>query len=503
MNTLQRLVLAASLLTLPTAAPALVNMVNLPERNSVQLTIYNSADLTLVKETRALTLRKGLNRLAFSWANTLIDPTSIQFRLLDHENEVDLLDTTFPAGRNDALQWNLQSGLDGRISVEIRYFTSGITWAADYVGITNQGENHLGLTGYVRVYNRSGEDYDHAEVRLVVGTINLVEPIADLAMRPAPQSGPEDEGRTRGLERQSKLQTELLTLDALIVDEKKPDEDREPDKPKQVIKQGLSEYFLFSIEGRETILHGEPMRLLSLKTGEVPLETVYKLTDRIPGDGFTKFYRFKNVKLLDPAGKEKDLPSMENLGLSPLPDGEVRLFSEYANRDLAYRGGTRVAYIPIGDRVEVDVGPDPDLVMSRRLKDRTLSHIVSRQYKRRLDNTYVLYYDLIDYDETFVYEEEIVSGKPVPAQAEIERRFEDDVVLWGNGDRPADWSENRAGAYVDLHGHAGKIEKVDAHHVKYFLDLNPGQKHLVSYSVTCKRRKQGPEINLEKRHEPL
>ena len=85
----------------------------------------------------------------------------------------------------------------------------------------------------------------------------------------------------------------------------------------------------------------------------------------------------------------------------------------------------------------------------------------------------------------------------------IERRFEDNVVLWGNGAAPDDWKSNKAGAYVDLHEHEGKIEKVDANHVKYFLDLKPGQKQFVNYSVTYKRRKQGPEINQEKKRERL
>jgi len=57
---------------------ARINVVTLPGRDSVQLTIYNSVDLTLVKETRHLTFRNGLNRLEFSWANTLIDPTSVE-----------------------------------------------------------------------------------------------------------------------------------------------------------------------------------------------------------------------------------------------------------------------------------------------------------------------------------------------------------------------------------------------------------------------------------------
>ena len=129
----------------------------LPTREGTQLTIYNSEDITMVREHRLLTVKEGVNRIQFSWANTLIDPTSIEFRILDKQDKVDLVDTTFPAGRNDALQWNIKSQIAGKIPVEIRYFTSGITWAADYVGIANEDETKLAVTGYVRVTNGSGE----------------------------------------------------------------------------------------------------------------------------------------------------------------------------------------------------------------------------------------------------------------------------------------------------------------------------------------------------------
>ena len=243
---------------------------------------------------------------------------------------------------------------------------------------------------------------------------------------------------------------------------------------------------------------------MALKVAEAPLECLYKLTDR-DGDSrqFTKFYRFKNVKLLDEKGKEKKLSTMENLGLSPLPNGMVRLFSEYKNKDLAYVGGTETKYVPIGDRVEVNVGPDKDITLNRRLKDQQTSHVVVRQYKRRLDDNFVLYYDLTDFDETFYYEEELVSGKPVDAKVELERRFDANVVLWGPEGQPADWNSDAEGAYVDLHQVPGRVERVDAGHVKYFLDLKPGKKQLVQYSVTYKRRKQGPELNTERKREPL
>ncbi len=489
---------AALLLCLTAESFADVDLVTIPRREGTQLTIYNSEDITMVREHRLLTVKQGVNRIQFSWANTLIDPTSIDFRILDHQDKVDLIDTTFPSGRNDALQWNLRSQMAGKIPVEIRYFTSGITWAADYVGIANQDETKLRLTGYVRVSNNSGELYDNAQTRLVVGTINLVEKIADLATRPPPgdDSEPKPAAEPAAPARQ---ELELAVRGAVELAEGRA----KGEKAKEVIKQGLSEYFLFSIEGREDIKDKEPKRLVCLEVAEVPLECLYKLTDRDGGKQFAKFYRFKNLKLTDEAGKEKDLPGMENLGLSPLPDGMVRLFSEYRNKDLAYVGGTATKYVPIGDRVEVNVGPDSDITIARRLKDQKIANVVARQYKRRLDNEFVLYYDLVDYDETFVFEEEIVSGKPVDVKVELERRFDAKVVLWSEEQPPADWNSNEAGAYVDLHNVPGRVELVDQNHVKYFLDLKPGEKTFVTYSVTYKRRKMPPELNPKKKREPL
>ncbi|MEE8452038.1 MAG: hypothetical protein V3R99_08995 [Thermoguttaceae bacterium] len=504
---LTALLLAAGLIGQSLAA---VDLVTVPRREGTQLTIYNSEDITMVREHRLLTVKQGVNRIQFSWANTLIDPTSIDFRILDHQDQVDLIDTTFPSGRNDALQWNLRSRFAGKLPVEIRYFTSGITWKADYVGIANQDETKLQLTGYVRVFNNSGELYDNAQTRMVVGSINLVEKIAALAKLPPPTGEPKGSVVVNG---RLALGREIDRLAENYEYRSRRGGgfggggmmlDGEPaDKAKNVKKQGLSEYFLFTIEGKEDIKDGEPKRLVSMRIADVPLECIYKLSDRDGGGQFTKFYRFKNQALLDDDGNEKDLSAMENLGLSPLPDGTVRLFSEYRNQDLAYVGGTTTKYVPIGDRVEVNVGLDGDITIARRLKDQHITNVVARQSKRRLDDTYVLYYDLIDYDETFVYEEEIVSGKPVDVQTEIERRFDADVILWGSDGKPDDWNSNKPGAYVDLHETGGRVQRVDQNHVKVFLDLTPGEKRLLKYSVTYKRRKVGPELNTEKRREPL
>ena len=189
-NNLISATLVAACATFGTAARAEnVDLSTVPARNTVQLTIYNSEDLTLVRETRKVTFKPGANPLEFSWANTLIDPTSVELRFLTHGEKLTVLDTTFPHAKPQMLYWNVQSELDGEATIEITYFTSGISWSADYIGIAGADESQLGLEGFVRVNNNSGEEYEDAQVRLVVGRINLVEKIAELARIPVKRGG--------------------------------------------------------------------------------------------------------------------------------------------------------------------------------------------------------------------------------------------------------------------------------------------------------------------------
>src|SRR4051794_29824099 len=73
-----------------------VDLSTVPKRDAVSLTIYNSEDLTLVRDRRTVTFKKGVNPLQFSWANTQIDPTSVELKFITNPDKLDVLDTTFP-----------------------------------------------------------------------------------------------------------------------------------------------------------------------------------------------------------------------------------------------------------------------------------------------------------------------------------------------------------------------------------------------------------------------
>ncbi len=98
------------LLALVAPAQAAVDLVTLPTRESTQLTIYNSEDITMVREHRLLTVKEGVNRIQFSRANTLIVPASTG-RLIPTEREIRILDLSLGfVGVIDAEMSNLDRG---------------------------------------------------------------------------------------------------------------------------------------------------------------------------------------------------------------------------------------------------------------------------------------------------------------------------------------------------------------------------------------------------------
>ena len=321
-----------------------VDLSTVPARNTVQLTIYNSEDLTLVRETRKVTFKPGGNPLQFSWANTLIDPTSVELRFLTSREKLTVLDTTFPHAKPQMLYWNVQSELDGEATIEITYFTSGISWSADYIGIADRDESQLNLEGFVRVNNNSGEEYEDAQVRLVVGRINLVQKIAELA-RIAPE-------KVTGLAQSQRSQ---LRVDALkqAMDMPQataaPAAETAPAEPKQVAKEGLGEYFIYTIEGTETIPNAWSKRLRSLEAAKVPMKIQYRYRPAEYGENLVRMYLLTN---------DKD----SKLGTTPLPDGVVRIFRENGRDGLSFLVAQPVKYIPIGDNIELNLGPDPEVI---------------------------------------------------------------------------------------------------------------------------------------------
>ncbi|MFO0829550.1 MAG: hypothetical protein U0572_15535 [Phycisphaerales bacterium] len=332
-----------------------IDVSTLPPRDAVQLTIYNSEDLTLVRESRHVTVRKGSNELQFSWANTLIDPTSVELEL--RTKGLELLDTRYPHDRPQALYWTVTSDRDGDAEVEISYFTSGVSWSADYVGVAEGDESSMRFDGYVTVTNGSGEDYEDAQIRMVVGTINLVEKIKELAERGLLKP----QGTTGETELHSMARDpEKRAFKAVVKSEStRFGRSIESGRPPEIVKEGLSEYFIFTVPGEQTVKNGWSKRMRLFEGTKVPVKTVYRYRPTEYGNELVRLFLVRN--------DEKS-----TLGTTPLPDGAVRLFRTQqgtpSGGGLSVISFVQTKYVPIGQEFEFNLGRDPQVIWERQSK---------------------------------------------------------------------------------------------------------------------------------------
>jgi hypothetical protein len=333
----------------PFAPASAIELVTLPRRDKVQLTIYNSADMTLVREKRNLTMKKGWNWLQFMWANTLIDPTSLSLEALAQADKIDIQQLVFPARLRELGRWLIHSEVSGQVPFEITYFTSGLSWRAFYMGTLAENEKMMQLQGYVRVTNNSGEEYEEAQTRLIVGNVHILDEIAELAKRQYPYNSPISLGEMggRGGWGMQKGQDFDSLKTYVVNDNEGYFGDAFDDKlgRKEIRKEGLSEYFLYTIEGTETIPNQWGKRLLSFDVEDIEVESLYKYDEQRWGNQTIRFVKFANDE-------------EHNLGETPIPNGDVKIYGKADSEGyLSYVGGTNIKYIPVDEEVELNLGP--------------------------------------------------------------------------------------------------------------------------------------------------
>jgi hypothetical protein len=426
------------------AVYAKVDLVTLPKRDAVQLTIYNSADLTLVRETRDLTVKRGLNRLQLSWANTLIDPTSLDMLPKFKGNEIDILDLTFPPRARNLGVWHVESRMSGDVPVEITYLTSGLSWRAFYMGTLSKNEKTMRLKGYLRVTNSSGEDYEQAQVRVIVGKINLIDRIADLARRkyaygrpgPPPVVRPaQEDDRVAGM---AEVKHRLMRVEKAMMT-----------RPKEIKKEGLSEYFLYTIEGTETIPHGWSRRLPSFDVMEIPVVNLYKYEQERYDNQVVRFLSFKNDKA-------------HKLGDTPIPGGTLKAFRDTGKEGLlSYEGQSRFKYIPVDEDVELNLGPVANVIVKPVLADyKTDRYLFDGKG------------NISGWDEIRGFEISVKNTRATPVKVEIRRNF-----------KTESWDMEKTGDF-------GAYEKVDLDTVKFTLKLGVRETKTFRYTLTTHHGKR-------------
>jgi hypothetical protein len=345
----------------------------------------------------------------------------------------------FPPRLQELGRWLIHSEVDGQVPFELTYFTSGLAWRAFYMGTLSPDERTMRLESYVRILNESGEDYEDAQTRLIVGRVHLLDEILYLALRGLPYGYPQQIVKG-GKESEGKAKDEMRMLDrpganAVFAPPVMT--------PKQIVKEGLSEYFLYTIAGTETIPNQWGKRLLSFEAHDVPVTSLYKYDEGRWGTETIRFLSFANDE------KHK-------LGQTPIPDGAVRIYGRAGEQEhLSYVGAMNVKYIPVNEEVELNLGPARLVEVKPILMD----------YKVE-NHTFDNQGNISGWDEVRTWKVEIANTRPLPVDIEVTRGFETPY-----------WTLKPAEAAVSY-------EKYDVTHARFKLTIEPQGKRVFEYTVT-------------------
>lgn len=161
------LIMIMLLFAVVTAAHARIKLVALPERADTVIRLDNP-NWTLIEEERVLTLQAGLNKVDFSWKGVSIDSDSIRLAVLNHPQNVKLLNVSYPPNEA-ALVWEIASDSDYAETVRISYLLRNIDRLITYKAVADKDETAVDLKSYLVLRNFSGEDFDLANVLLDYG----------------------------------------------------------------------------------------------------------------------------------------------------------------------------------------------------------------------------------------------------------------------------------------------------------------------------------------------
>jgi hypothetical protein len=269
------------------------------------------------------------------------------------------------------------------------------------------------------VTNNSGEEYENAQIRLVVGTINLVEKIAQLANVPMDEVKKLPDGNLGRMRREvlaESMDRGAGGGQASLAGAPAPAE-------KEIIKEGLSEYFIYAVEGTETIPNGWSKRMRSFEGKGVPMKVEYRYRPKEYGDQLVRLYLMTN-------NKESEL------GTTPLPDGIVRLFRNNGRGGLSYLTQQAIKYVPIGDKIELNLGTDLNVVFElkkvRATRDKLWMQLHGKNKFQEVGVDTVETEQnstVVGWDDRSVCQQQIRNYTAKAIDVEIRRSFEGDAVF--------------------------------------------------------------------------
>ncbi|HJT70957.1 MAG TPA: hypothetical protein VJ731_12205 [Terriglobales bacterium] len=248
----------------------------------------------------------------------------------------------FPALTNDSLlkptlDWLLKSDSDGQVDAELSYVTGGMTWVADYNAVAPEHGDNLDITGWVTMDNQSGKTFDRAQIKLMAGEVNKLQPGAPVPMAMA-----------------------RAAYDAV--------------GQVQVQEKAFDEYHLYTLPRSVTLHDRETKQVEFIRASNVKAQRVYVYDGAKIGAQY-QYWNYEQIRNNREYGTEMNTEiwvmqeiknsKANNLGM-PLPKGRVRFYRRDSDGALEFVGENEIKHTPTDETLRIFTGNSFDLVGERR-----------------------------------------------------------------------------------------------------------------------------------------
>lgn len=226
------------------------------------------------------------------------------------------------------LSWMYNTDIQGMQKLETSYLTSGMGWKADYVIVLDEKDISASVDGWVSIDNNSGATFKDAELKLVAGDVNRVQP--EYAVQ--------------------KMQRGMMVMAADMA-------------APQFEEQSFFEYHIYDLQRKATLKNNQTKQINFVKTPNTEVEKEYWL-----GGGnnyFYSAYRGNADKL--PVAVKIHIKNEKKNGLGiPLPKGVVRFYKKDHEGQLQFVGEDSLEHTPKDEELKFQLGEAFDVVAERK-----------------------------------------------------------------------------------------------------------------------------------------
>jgi hypothetical protein len=250
----------------------------------------------------------------------------------------------FPAVKDDSvllkplLNWKIQASEPASLEAELAYLTSGLEWSASYNLVLPPEGELADMNGWVTIQNRSGKQFENAQIKLMAGDVRRIERRPQNVMR----------------------KDMLMRAAAMAVDD-------------QVAEKTFDDFHLYTVQRPVTLRDQETKQVEFTRASEVPTRRVYTF-DPAPGLQFfgqTVLDRDWNAGIpsLRKVATALEFTNNEasHLGI-PFPGGNIRVYRK-DGAQLEFVGEDSIQHTPRNEVVRLNLGSAFDLTGDRKRTD--------------------------------------------------------------------------------------------------------------------------------------